>query len=262
MSTLQRSLDSILNQMTDRYEIIVVDAESTDGSLGLLRMYQSEGKIRLIVKKSSRGTGRQLAFEHSSGEFIIANVDLDEVYPSDTLEKLAALEPYAKDKIIMVNDRLVRSGSHGFTLSARHIISSLGGWRDLNYYEDYELWRRAAFQGKYAWTVAPINIWKYSHPERRTFLGRLKHRYTGYANKLQVGIPVFGKGEKKTAGQTVVYSLAKSISLFKRSYRDSASLHFDPLCKEYFLDTKDMPDSHEDERTQMRGHGNASALSD
>ncbi|MDA4118704.1 MAG: glycosyltransferase, partial [Thaumarchaeota archaeon] len=222
LSTIERSLDSILSQVTDRHEVIVVDGMSTDGSLELLKRYESEGKIRLIVKKSSRGRGRQLAFEYSTGNFILANVDLDEIYPSRMLEDLAALEPLAKEKMVMVNDRTVRSGSHGFTLCARDIITSLGGWMDLNYYEDYELWRRAATQGKYVWTVLPINIVKVAHPERKTMFGRQKHRYTGYVNKLRVGIPVFGDGEKPTASQEVVYSIAKSVSLFKRSYRDPA----------------------------------------
>src|ERR1022692_3210057 len=209
MPTLARSLESILAQVTDRYEIVVVDGRSTDGSLDLLKRYQSEGKIRLIVQKSSRGRGRQLAFDHSSGEFIIANIDLDEIYPIGLLDQIAALEPYASDRMIMVNDRFVRSGSHGFTLTTRSVISSLGGWLDLNYYEDYELWRRAAAQGKYAWTMIPTTIWKYPHPERKTFVGRLKHRYTGYVNKLQVGIPVFAEGEKTTGSQQVVYSWAR-----------------------------------------------------
>jgi len=236
MPTIERSLDSILSQANDRYEVVVVDAESTDGSLGVLRRYESEGKLRLIVQKSSRGRGRQLAFERSSGHFILANIDLDETYPSDMLRSLAALEPYAENKMLMVNDRLVRSGSHGFTLSARGIITSLGGWRDLNYYEDYELWRRAAVQGKYSWTMLPVKIEKYSHPERRTWLGRQRHRYTGYVNKLRVGIPVFGVGEERTASQAAVYALARSMASLKRSYRDPACPHFNPLSEEYFLD--------------------------
>lgn len=138
----------------------------------------------------------------------------------------------------MVNDRSVRSGSHGFTLSSRDVISSLGGWRDLNYYEDYELWRRAAARGKYAWVVLPIATWKYPHTERRTSLGVLRHRYTGYVNKLQVGLPVFRKGEKKTFGQLAVYWLAKFVAGFKRSYNDPAMSDFNLLSKEYLLNSE------------------------
>ncbi len=231
------SLGSILNQITERYEVIVVDSGSTDGSQGLLRRYQSEGKIRLIIKKSSRGRGRQLAFENSIGEFVLSNIDMDERYPVDLLDRLAILEPYARDRVIMVNDRLGRAGSHGFTISSRSMVSSIGGWKDLNYYEDYEMWRRAAAQGRYAWTMLPIEIWKDAHPERGTFLGQLRFRYTGYVCRLQVGIPVFRDGEEKTTGQTSVYYLAKAASIFKQSYRDSVGRVFNPLSEEYHLDT-------------------------
>ncbi len=129
MPTIKKSLDSILNQVSGRYEVVIVDAKNTDGSLDVLRNYRAKGKLRLFVERSSRGRGRQLAFEHSSGKYIWSNINLDEVYPDDLLKKLSTLEPYAEDRMIMVNDRMTRSNSHGFTLATRKIILSLGGWK-------------------------------------------------------------------------------------------------------------------------------------
>jgi glycosyltransferase involved in cell wall biosynthesis len=86
--TVEASLDSVLVQIDGSFEVVVVDAESTDGSLEKLRRYSDEGKIKLIVRKCSRGRGRQLAFEGSSGKYIIANVDLDEVYRANLNDML------------------------------------------------------------------------------------------------------------------------------------------------------------------------------
>jgi glycosyltransferase involved in cell wall biosynthesis len=59
--TLKASLDSLLCQIDDEFEVIIVDSKSSDGSHQVLRRLESEGKIRLFVKNCSRGAGRQLA---------------------------------------------------------------------------------------------------------------------------------------------------------------------------------------------------------
>jgi hypothetical protein len=157
------------------------------------------------------------------------------------MELLIPLMPYANKTMLMVNDREVRGGSHGFTLATRDMINSLGGWHDLNYYEDYELWRRAASQAKFAWVALPVKILRCPHPERKTFVGHLRHRYTGYINKLQVGMRVFGEDEKRTFGQLAVYWVARFAVLFKRSYRDPKMQEFNPLSNEYRLEVKTTP---------------------
>ena len=78
--TLKLSLDSILNQIDDRFEVIVVDSLSSDGSSEILREYARSGKIKLIEKKCSRGKGIQIGFENSSGKYIISNLDMEDIF--------------------------------------------------------------------------------------------------------------------------------------------------------------------------------------
>src|SRR6266852_6175844 len=85
--TITGSLGSLLSQIDDRFELIVVDNVSTDGSLGVLRKLADQGKIGLIALRCSRGKGRQVAFEHSTGRTVISGLDTDDIF-EPVLEKL------------------------------------------------------------------------------------------------------------------------------------------------------------------------------
>jgi GT2 family glycosyltransferase len=88
-----------------------------------------------------RGAGRQLAFLVSRGKYILSNVDLDDVYG-----------PCPRDAL-----KFYHENSEGYllrllgccTIAPRDLIVELGGWRDLKYSEDFDLWARAAKLGKY-----------------------------------------------------------------------------------------------------------------
>src|SRR2546428_13910234 len=77
--TLRQSLDCVLNQIDDRFEVIIVDNLSSDGSANILQDYSLREKITLIRRRCSRGRARQTAFENSSGDYVIANLDMDDV---------------------------------------------------------------------------------------------------------------------------------------------------------------------------------------
>lgn len=69
-------MDSLVNQ-SHIYEIIVVDSESTDKTLEILKRYEEEyDKVSVYVKKSTRGEGRNYGVEKSSGDYV-AFIDAD-----------------------------------------------------------------------------------------------------------------------------------------------------------------------------------------
>lgn len=134
IDTIRVSIESVLNQLTDGFEIVVCDNCSNDGSKEVLEEYARKGRIKLLVERSSRGKGRQIAFENSTGKYIISGVDTDDKLTPAFREFLSI---YHRDH-------------EGYMLSAgtihiipRQLVEEIGGWRDLRWGEDVDFHKRA-----------------------------------------------------------------------------------------------------------------------
>jgi glycosyltransferase involved in cell wall biosynthesis len=139
IDTIKASMDSILIQSNDSFEIVVCDNYSNDGSREILQEYCRKGKIKLVVERSSRGKGRQIAFENSFGKYIISGVDTDDKLKLEFQEFL----------------RIYHRDHEGYMLSAgtihiipRQLVEEIGGWRDLNWGEDVDFHKRAKSLGR------------------------------------------------------------------------------------------------------------------
>lgn len=139
LPTVKASLDALIaNTSRADTEIVVVDAESTDGQIPVLQKYASSGFIRLTVKKCNRGEGRQIAFTESSGDYIIAGIDTDDVV-GPRLQDLFALYHTEYEGLVLQ--------AVGVTIAPRTVVESLGGWKPLARAEDFDFWRRAEGRG-------------------------------------------------------------------------------------------------------------------
>jgi len=135
LPTVKASMDALIaNTSRTDTEIVVVDAESTDGQLQILQGYASSGLIKLVVKKCNRGEGRQIAFAESTGDYVIAGIDTDDVV-GPGLEQL--LELYGKEYEGLVLQAI------GVTIAPRSVVEILGGWKPLARAEDFDFWKRA-----------------------------------------------------------------------------------------------------------------------
>ena len=86
--TIERTIQSVLNQTCQDYEYIIIDGASTDGTMDIVRKYEPlfQGRMRWISEKDqgiydamNKGIGV------ASGE-LIGIVNSDDYYEPDALE--------------------------------------------------------------------------------------------------------------------------------------------------------------------------------
>jgi glycosyltransferase involved in cell wall biosynthesis len=209
--TLRASVSSIIKQIDGSYEIVVVDSMSSDGSRQILQQYASEGRIKLLFKKCSRGVGRQIAFENSTGEYVIANLDADEIFRPE-LPRLVEFYHRECEGNVVLAIRSSNEWSQNVTLGPRQVISKLGGWRNLQWGEDWDLWKRAAAENKFRWTVFPLVEAGTYRSETRLPSMKLVHRFGRYRDALRLGRSIFGPGERRSLSQYLI-AIAARVSL-------------------------------------------------
>lgn len=147
---LKQHLDSVYSQLDeDFFEYIVVDSKSSDTSMDILDNFSdSHENINILQKKCVRGIGRQIAFKESSGDYII-QVDTDTRYlPIWKSFINKAKEQYPKSAV-----QAIYSGIY-----PRDVLEEVGGWKDFQYAEDFELWMRIWKIGKMKWYPLMVGI--------------------------------------------------------------------------------------------------------
>ena len=230
-STVRQSLDSILSQIDDHFEVIVVDSLSTDGSRSILAEYASNGRIKLVEKKCSRGLGRQIAFEKSTGNYVISNLDMDDIFNQRLKDLTNLYHTKCEGNLLRATmDDNQDRWAQNVTIAPRELLLELGGWPDLQLFEDWYLWARAAKLMKYSWTVFPLAINESVHVERNTSIGKIKFRYLRYREMMRLGRTVgFAKWEKVSLAQRVAKFFAQLSLPFYKSYKNTIDLDFQPF---------------------------------
>ena len=89
---IERTVLSVLNQSYANIEYLVIDGVSNDGTLGILKKY--EGKISRLISERDKGIydamNKGLAL--ANGDYVLFMNSGDEIYASDTVEKIFATE--------------------------------------------------------------------------------------------------------------------------------------------------------------------------
>lgn len=131
---IKRHLDSVYTQLNeDMFEYIVVDNISSDDSFKILTEYAKDHpNMKVLSEKCSMGRGRQISFEQSCGEFIMV-IDTDTVY-------FPIFEDFVKIYLSDYTEFALQAILCG--IFPRNIWESIGGRRDLNVFEDVDMWVR------------------------------------------------------------------------------------------------------------------------
>jgi len=92
---IERTVLSVLNQSYANIEYLVIDGASNDGTMDILNKY--EGQISRLVSERDHGIydamNKGLAL--ATGDYVLFMNSGDEIYASDTVEKIFATEPEA-----------------------------------------------------------------------------------------------------------------------------------------------------------------------
>jgi hypothetical protein len=120
------------------------------------------------------------------------------------------------------------------TIGPRELIRSIGGWRDLNLFEDWDIWSRAGRAQKYCWTSLRFAANETVHAESKRAVVRLAQRYERYRDRLLLGLKVFSQGERIGPSQRIAYIAARASLLF-RSVLAGQDPGFDSFNPDFFI---------------------------
>lgn len=236
VDTVEKSLTSLVDLRNSiSLEIVVCDNMSTDGSNSKLKKFEEAGKIKLVSQKCTRGKGRQRAFELSRGSYILGHMDCDDLFNREGV--LALVDLYHKKyEGRMMMTRKPDFTSSNITIATRDLISDIGGWRDLNWIEDWDLWERADEIGAYTFAPYPDSLPPHrtirasANERNKSLLSKSRVRLGKYYDSFRIGRYPFSSGEHISLGQKTMCEIAKTAVFLNNS-------KLPPVVNPKFVDT-------------------------
>lgn len=146
------------------WEVVVVDGESKDGQIAVLRDYEARGLLKLVVEKSNRGEGRQIAFLNSSGDYVISMVDTDDVLGPGFRPLVQRYHSEFEGSMLLA----------GIMISPRALLTELGGWNKEFHGEDFVLWEQAKKAGRFVAIDPPGDLFASKVRHRRGALDKTR----------------------------------------------------------------------------------------
>jgi glycosyltransferase involved in cell wall biosynthesis len=127
---IERTLLSVINQTYPSIEYIVIDGQSTDGTLEIIQRYKDP--ISKVISEKDEGIydamNKGLAI--ATGEYVIFMNSADEFYANDTVEKVFATAP---DADIYYGETEMINEAGEILGQRRHKAPEQFNWRSFNY---------------------------------------------------------------------------------------------------------------------------------
>ena len=145
--TLEISLKSVLDQLDERYEVVVIDDGSKDSSVEILKnlskVYENLRYIPLTRDYRRRlGDTRNLSIEAARGKYVILHIDADDIW-----------EPYIDSFVKVFHELCKRFEFENFVLCGYQIHMAprdfilKNKYPNVYYTEDRLLWHKLAARG-------------------------------------------------------------------------------------------------------------------
>ena len=244
---LKQSIESVLNQSFQDFELIIIDDGSTDDSKAIIESYENNSKIKIVYQNNKGLTiSNNVALKLSQADFIL-RLDSDDYFHKDALRNL--LTGFHSDEIGMVfgdwyevdqlGDIIERKQRHNFkkdvtlydqpahgacTMFRKNCLIKLNGYDETIERQDgYELWLRFIKDFK----VNNINIPIFYYRQHNLSLTKNEKKLLNTrAEILQSHALKYSKNRKKFF----------AIVPIRGSEIDSRSKPFLKLCKKYLID--------------------------
>jgi glycosyltransferase involved in cell wall biosynthesis len=221
MPIIREAMELLLAQV-DRstYEIVVVDSMSTDGAKEYLDQLSRSGAITLIEEECSRGRGRQVGFERSSGSYVIGDIETDDLLTPGVIPRIVSFYHANFEGELMV--------MKGFSIAPREVYAALGGWKDLQWDEESYIWYLASTKGLLVYV--PFETRSKVTVRRRSTLRQLRWRYVRARERLRIGAsPLSGVRPSRYPVHVTVTAAAWVRSRFMKRYSPRLDPEFDLL---------------------------------
>ena len=185
---IRKSIESVISKLPDfreKFEMIIVDNYSTDGTYEILKEYRKKyPNIRVIQEKCTRGKGRAIAFNNTNGKWVLT-IDFDTVY----------LEPF---KNIVYNYKKIKLNEiYPMFMMRRETMNAIGNWKNINVEEDTEMTARAIYKN--------IKLYNYPIALALNQISRERHREARYAKGISYYIRLIKTYADYTAGYGLDY---------------------------------------------------------
>ena len=152
VETLEASLRSMADQVDpDRFEVVVVDGGSSDGSRDVLRELDAEyPHLRAVLDRSDEcnwlGGDRNISFQESRGDYVLESLDTDDFYHEGVIEDFVAIFEALNDAR---EGDFFLSGT-GMNVAPRRLLLDVP-YYDLGGAEDRDHWRRLFARDAIVW---------------------------------------------------------------------------------------------------------------
>ncbi|BCU69056.1 glycosyltransferase [Stygiolobus caldivivus] len=112
------------------YELILVDNYSKDNTYGIMQKFAGDN-VRVFRYKGRKGAARNFGLQQSSGNYV-TELDSDQMYNN--------FEIFLGDYFRKYSSFGVKIGRSSFPIIApRHLLIEVGGWRNFQFTEDWDL---------------------------------------------------------------------------------------------------------------------------
>lgn len=247
--TLEESLRSVLNQITDDFEMLVIDGGSTDGSVEILATLESEYETLRYIElkpnpKRRLGGDREISVREANGEYLLLHIDADDHYDNAILDFVKLYHQIEKE----ADGDMLLVGSH-ITMVRKKTLLKLGSYRNLGAAEDIDLWRRAIISEDVIFiTLDSGSFWKELGYEKG-LRERIRRSLAMKTAEFRIGITFSSYVRwdiNQGNGLRIVYAiiistLAYAISIFRGRYDHTDELTDKKHLSEAVGNTKTLP---------------------